>query len=80
MEAEIGDLSSFWPNEPHGATQQNVFSLFHDSATHLRMRLFEAMAEADPAFQVAMVEAIQKDIKLYDRFLDSMSIVIKDES
>lgn len=70
MEADIGDLSGFWPNDPVGVTEQNVYSVLH-AIKHLPLaRLLENKMRA------AVEKSLRGDLQLAERLLASIHIEV----
>lgn len=74
-EAEIGDLKTFWPDEPQGVTQKNL-------ATHLQgVLVSDVMLKrfhiiGDSALTQAIRDGIEDNLKLGQRLIQSLDIEI----
>lgn len=77
MEADIGDLSGFWPNDPVGVTEQNVYSVLH-AIKHLPLaRLLENAASGDDnKMRVFVEKSLRGDLQLAERLLAGVRIEV----
>ena len=82
LEADLDDLSSFWPNEPKGVSQQNILDLLRDrlligsltkqqKLQYHRQENVELYGEATVA---ALERAAAEDCELSRRLISSMTI------
>lgn len=69
MEAEIGDLLGYWPDNPSGVTSQNVFSLLKDLACEVMLRRMDELSKGETS--VALKQAYQDDRRITNRLLDT---------
>ena len=78
MEAEVGDLNSFWPNDPVGCTRQNVFDAVHKMHLITLEEIMDLMVSKDfktPSGKARMKWLNQKK-QLTKRLVDTMKFEI----
>ena len=79
LEAEIGDLSGFWPDEPRGATTGNVYDLLK----LMQLASMEAKMEVltdrslDTRTKQNLANSYDQQIELATRLLQRVTIVVE---
>jgi hypothetical protein len=73
-EVEIGDLASFFPDDPPGSSRENLVSFVR--GLHLRAfdQRIDAIQEENVAIKEALLQHIDDDVKLAERVMESLVI------
>lgn len=84
LEAEIGDLKSYWPNRPNGITQENIGHFLMELSMHPIEQLMKTCADeksikkqkGGKAIYKALMRTYEEDRKLGKRLLTKYRVEI----
>lgn len=78
MEAEVGDLKGFWPDDPPGVMRQNVWSLLNGLKIKLLEQLMNHVAttDLDVVTKEAYERALREELTLVERLLSHMRVEV----
>jgi hypothetical protein len=78
MEAEIGDLEGFWPDDPQGATTENVMCVVRLMEVCLHERRIDDLVRSpkDKATREALQKHYEEDKALTQRLLASAQVEV----